>query len=88
MLSNRDLQTEAFQQIAERDDVTIVRADAPTANQVAVVWVDEEGLAPNFNISGKYIFYVLKFHVFYVLIYGYMEKKEENSEKFYLECRN
>jgi hypothetical protein len=30
-----------------RTDCTVIeRADAPTANQVAVVWVSEDGIAP------------------------------------------
>ena len=47
LLSDRDLKTDAFK---NRSDVTIIeRADAPTAKQVAVIWVQEDGLAPEVN---------------------------------------
>jgi hypothetical protein len=49
ILSNREIRDDA---IINRGDCTIIeRADAPTAKQVAVIWVNEEGEAP--NIEGK-----------------------------------
>ena len=51
MLSDRDLKTDALK---NRGDCTVIeRADAPTAEQIAVVWVQDEGEAP--QISGFYI---------------------------------
>uniref|UniRef100_A0A183CP12 Helitron_like_N domain-containing protein n=1 Tax=Globodera pallida TaxID=36090 RepID=A0A183CP12_GLOPA len=47
LLTDRDLKTDA---IKNRGDVTIIeRADAPTAKQVAVIWVQEDGLAPEIS---------------------------------------
>ena len=49
LLTDRDLQCDALKR---RGDVTVIeRADAPTAKQVAVIWVQEDGLAP--KVSGK-----------------------------------
>uniref|UniRef100_A0A914I9L9 Helitron helicase-like domain-containing protein n=1 Tax=Globodera rostochiensis TaxID=31243 RepID=A0A914I9L9_GLORO len=47
LLTDRDLKTDALK---NRGDVTIIeRADAPTAKQVAVIWVQEDGLAPEIS---------------------------------------
>ncbi|KAL3091075.1 hypothetical protein niasHS_005038 [Heterodera schachtii] len=47
LLTNRDLKVDALR---TRTDCTIIeRADAPTAQQVAVIWVQEDGLAPEVN---------------------------------------
>ncbi|KAL3071933.1 hypothetical protein niasHS_017226 [Heterodera schachtii] len=51
LLTDRDLKCEALK---NRGDVTVIeRADAPSAKQVAVIWVDEDGLPP--QISGFWI---------------------------------
>ena len=44
LLSDRELSEDAIRDIG--GGKVIERADAPTAKQVAVVWVDEQGLAP------------------------------------------
>lgn len=45
MLTDREMKTDVIQ---NRGDCTIVeRADAPTAKQIAVIWVSEEGVAPD-----------------------------------------
>lgn len=47
LLSNRELKEEA---IKNRGDCLIIeKTDAPTAKQVAVVWVQEDGLAPEIH---------------------------------------
>ncbi|KAL3081942.1 hypothetical protein niasHS_011916 [Heterodera schachtii] len=47
LLTDRDLKSEA---IKNRGDVTVIeRADAPTAKQVAVIWVQEDGLPPQIS---------------------------------------
>ncbi|KAL3122114.1 hypothetical protein niasHT_001654 [Heterodera trifolii] len=47
LLTDRDLKMDA---VRSRNDCTVIeRADAPTAKQVAVIWVQEDGLAPEVN---------------------------------------
>ncbi|KAL3075374.1 hypothetical protein niasHT_033604 [Heterodera trifolii] len=47
LLTDRDLKMDALR---NRADCTLIeRADAPTAKQVAVIWVQEDGLAPEVN---------------------------------------
>lgn len=43
LLTNRDLKSDA---IKSGGSTVIERTDVPTAKQVAVIWVQEEGLAP------------------------------------------
>lgn len=60
MLTDRELKMDA---IKNRPDCTIVeRADAPTAEQIAVIWVSEEGLAP--DVRGMLCFV-------YIILYTY-----------------
>jgi hypothetical protein len=57
--------------LINRDDCTIIeRADAPTAKQVAVIWVNEEGEAP--FIKGNYVYLY-----FYFKIYTYISMENE-----------
>ena len=64
LLTNRDLKTDAFQNNGE---VTVIeRADAPTAKQVAVIWVQEDGLAPQVNGSYTYLYQSTFFLGFWV----------------------
>ena len=54
LLTDRDLRTDALINRPEYTPI-IDRADAPTAKQVAVIWVSEEGLAPaREKISGRF----------------------------------
>ena len=47
LLTNRDLKTDA---LLRRADCTVIeRADAPTAKQVAVIWVQDKSEAPLIN---------------------------------------
>ena len=49
LLTDRDIRTDA---IRNRNGCTFVeRVDAPNAKQIAVIWVNEDGLAP--EVSGK-----------------------------------
>ncbi|KAL3105716.1 hypothetical protein niasHT_029001 [Heterodera trifolii] len=51
LLTDRDLKSD---ELKNRGDVTIIeRADAPSAKQVAVIWVEEDGLPP--QISGFWL---------------------------------
>ena len=57
MLSDRELDTDAIRSVG---GVKVVeRADAPTAKQVAVIWVQEDGLAP--LISGFFLILLCAF---------------------------
>lgn len=44
MLSDRELGKDAIKELGGAK--LIERADAPTAKQIAVIWVDQDGLAP------------------------------------------
>ena len=51
LLSRSDIQLD---HLVNRDDCTIVqRADMPTADQVAVIWVNDEGEAP--DVRGNFV---------------------------------
>lgn len=53
LLTDRDLNCDA---IRNREDCTIIeKVNAPTAKQVAVIWVQEDGLAP--KVNGIYIYF-------------------------------
>ena len=47
LLTDRELKTEAL--LGRADCTVIERADAPTAKQVAVIWVQDDGEAPLIN---------------------------------------
>ena len=47
LLTDRELKTEAL--LGRTDCTVIERADAPTAKQVAVIWVQDDGEAPLIN---------------------------------------
>ena len=48
LLTDREMKTQALK---NRGDCTVIeRADAPTAEQIAVIWVQDEGEAP--QVSG------------------------------------
>ena len=54
LLTNRELKEDALKDLKNRRDcVVIEKTDAPTAKQVAVVWVQEDGLAP--KVDGRLI---------------------------------
>ncbi|KAL3125241.1 hypothetical protein niasHT_005847 [Heterodera trifolii] len=51
LLTDRDLKSD---ELKNRGDVTVIeRADAPSAKQVAVIWIEEDGLPP--QISGFWL---------------------------------
>ena len=63
LLSDRELNEDAIQSCGGAK--IIERADAPTAKQVACIWVDEQGLAP--KVHGTPIFcHNFKMDLFYV----------------------
>ena len=60
MLSDRELNTDA---IKDCGGVKVIeRADAPTAKQVAVIWVSEDGFAP--EVHGTLVLFHLHFNHF------------------------
>lgn len=57
MVTDREMKNDAIKNLP---GCTIVeRADAPTAEQIAVIWVSEDGLAP--DVRGKYIKYLFQY---------------------------
>jgi hypothetical protein len=74
ILSNRELRDDA---LLNRGDCTIIeRADAPTAKQIAVIWVNEEGEAP--DIKGKILLVVFFIRVIY-LIYRFCSSRQSGK---------
>jgi len=78
LLTDRNMQLDSLK---SRGDVTVIeRTDAPTASQISVIWVQEDGLAP--CISGNFIIPTFLF-LFFSLLGMRQSWKNERIEAWY-----